>query len=231
MNKAQAEFIKKDVLSELDGQYDKVNPDAYPVLERILMAAGLEFNKQINVNLRRTSSISSGKLADIEAPLLYKFGNKYVLEVGYEIGSEQSKYFDFVNKGVKGVGGIKAKPKPSSGDYAFKTPYANKKMTTSILLWLKKGRNISFNESQTKRLTTIQRKNKRLKAMVTGADNLKKLAYSISSAIKRDGLKATYYYDKAMNTVFNKDFREAIQVALGAEVNIKVIKTWNNKLK
>jgi hypothetical protein len=31
--------------------------------------------------------------------------------------------------------------------------------------------------------------------------------------------------------VFGKEFKDAIQVALGAEINIKVIQTWNNKLK
>lgn len=231
MNKAQAEFIKQDVLSKFGGQYDKLNPDAYPVLERILMEAGLEFNKQINVNLRRTSSISSGKLADPEVPILQKFGNKYILQIGYLEGSEQENYYDYVNKGVRGYGGKNAKLKEATGDYNFKSPYANKKMAMSILLWLKKGRNISFNETQTKRLSTIQRKNKRLKAIVSGTDNLKKLAYMMSSAIKRDGIKATHYYDKAMNKVFGNDFKEAIQVALGGDINIQIVNTWNKKLK
>jgi len=231
MSKAQVEFIRQDVISKLGGQYDKVNPDAYPVLEAILLKAGLEFNKQINVNLRRTSSISSGKLADPEMPILKKFGDKYILEVGYAEGSEQEKYYDYVNKGVRGYGGKNAKLKEATGDYNFKSPYPNKKMATSILLWLKKGRNISFSEDQTRRLTTIQRKSKRLKAIVSGADNLKKLAYSMSSAIKRDGIRATHYYDKAMNKVFGNEFREDINLALGYDAKIQIVKTWNKNLK
>ena len=58
--------------------------------------------------------------------------------------------------------------------------------------------------------------------MLTEADNKKRLAYAISTKIKRDGLRATYYVDKAMKSVFNADFRAAVGDALDTEITIQI---------
>jgi hypothetical protein len=217
MNKAQAEFIKQDVIRQIGGQYDKVNPNDYPVLERILMASGLEFNKQVIANLNKTNSISSGKLADTEVPIVKMFGNKYVLEIGYENGSEQSKYYSFVDKGVRGTKNIKADAK---SPYAFKT--GKKSIPVSVVKkWL---------STSNKKSISINKYTK-LGVEAKAIDGTKSLPFMIARSIHTKGLRSTYYYSDALKLVFGKEFKDAIQVALGAEINIKVIQTWNNKLK
>jgi hypothetical protein len=217
MNKAQAEFIKQDVIRQLGGQYDKVNPNDYPVLERILMASGLEFNKQVTANLNKTNSISSGKLADTEVPIVKMFGNKYVLEIGYENGSEQSKYYSFVDKGVRGTKNIKADAK---SPYAFKT--GKKSIPVNVVKkWL----------STSNKKSISVKKYTKLGVEAKAIDATKSLPFMIARSIHTKGLRSTYYYSDALKLVFGKEFKDAIQVALGAEINIKVIQTWNNKLK
>jgi hypothetical protein len=217
MNKAKAEFIKQDVIRQIGGQYDKVNPNDYPVLERILMASGLEFNKQVIANLNKTNSISSGKLADTEVPIVKMFGNKYVLEIGYENGSEQSKYYSFVDKGVRGTKNIKADAK---SPYAFKT--GKKSIPVSVVKkWL---------STSNKKSISINKYTK-LGVEAKAIDGTKSLPFMIARSIHTKGLRSTYYYSDALKLVFGKEFKDAIQVALGAEINIKVIQTWNNKLK
>jgi len=224
--KAQIEALRNGLIQSLgDTGFNKVNPQDLPLLERTLALYGQAFNTAIGANLQKTGSISSGKLAEPAMPIITKFGTSYVLSVGYEQGSEQDKYYDFVNKGVRGVGGKNARPKNNTGDYSFKTPYANKKMATNILLWLRKSANASRNEKVT--ITKTQRKRKKLSNVVSKADSLKTLAYAISTGIKRDGLRATFFFDKAIKEVFNKDFIADVALAIGGDVQIQIKQTIN----
>lgn len=224
--KAQIQALRSGILQSIgDTGFNKVNAQDLPILEKTLALYGQAFNTAIGANLQKTGSISSGKLAEPAMPIITKFGTGYVLSVGYEQGSEQDKYFRFVNKGVKGVGGEGARPKQNSGEYSYKTKYPNKKMATNLLLWLRKSANASRNEKVT--ITKTQRKRKKLSNVVTQADSLKSLAYAMSGAIKRDGLRATYFFDKAIKETFNKDFIADIALALGGDVQIQIKQTIN----
>jgi hypothetical protein len=224
--KAQIEALRAGLIQSIgDTGFNKVKPGDLPILEQTLALYGQAFNTAIGANLQKTGSISSGKLAEPEMPIITKFGTGYVLSVGYEKGSEQDKYFRFVDKGVQGVGGKNAKPKKNTGEYSYKTPYPNKKMATNILLWLRKSANSSRNENVS--ITKAQRKRKKLSNIVSKTDSLKILAYKISSAIKRDGLRATFFFDKAIKEVFNKDFIADIALAIGGDVQIQIKQTIN----
>ena len=224
--KAQIEALRNGLIQSLgDTGFNKVNAKDLPILEQTLALYGQAFNTAIGANLQKTGSISSGKLAEPAMPIITKFGNSYVLSVGYEQGSEQDKYFRFVNKGVKGVGGEGARPKQNSGEYSYKTKYPNKKMATNLLLWLRKSANTSRNEKVT--ITKTQRKRKKLAEVVSKNDSLKILAYKISTAIKRDGLKATFFFDKAIKEVFNKDFIADVALAIGGDVQIQIKQAIN----
>jgi hypothetical protein len=224
--KAQIQALRNGIIQSIgDNGFNIVNAQDLPLLEKTLALYGQAFNTAIGANLQKTGSISSGKLAEPAMPIITKFGNSYVLSVGYEQGSEQDKYFRFVNKGVKGVGGEGARPKQNTGEYSYKTKYPNKKMATNLLLWLRKSANTSRNEKVT--ITKTQRKRKKLSNVVSQADSLKSLAYAMSAAIKRDGLKATFFFDKAINEVFNKDFIADVSLAIGGDVQIQIKQTIN----
>jgi hypothetical protein len=224
--KAQIQALRAGFIQSIgDTGFGIVNAKDLPLLEKTLALYGQAFNTAIGANLQKSGSISSGKLAEPAMPIITKFGNSYVLSVGYEQGSEQDKYFRFVNKGVKGVGGEGARPKQNTGEYSYKTKYPNKKMATNLLLWLRKSANTSRNEKVT--ITKTQRKRKKLSNVVSQADSLKSLAYAMSAAIKRDGLKATFFFDKAIKEVFNKDFIADVALAIGGDVQIQIKQTIN----
>ena len=57
--------------------------------------------------------------------------------------------------------------------------------------------------------------------------SLKTIAYATASAIKRDGLKTTSYFDNAVKAVFNKDFFATMATALGVDVQIQIRQIGN----
>lgn len=226
MNRQQAQFIKDQFLKRFGDKYKVVNQNDLPIIQQVLNQAGLDFNKSITENLEADGSISTGKLQDVAVPIVTQDGDGYILQVGYPIGSAQLKYYDFINQGVKGVGGKNARQKDNSGKYSFKSKFPNRKMAASIFSWLNKARKSVRTDKID--LSATQRKRRNLAAVVNEAANKKKLAYAISSAIKRDGIKATYYFDKAIKDNFGKDFKEALSIALGGDIIIQLRQYGNN---
>ena len=226
MNKQQAQFIREQFLSRFKGQYDVIDTKKLPLLERILAESGLDFNESIRKNLEKAKAINSGLLADVSAPQVTTNGSGYTLNIGYPLGSKQLQYYDFVNKGVGGVGGKNAKPKRNSGDYKFKSRFPNRKMAASIFSWLNKARK-SVRADKVD-LSGVQRKRRSLSTALNESANKKRLAYAISSAIKRDGIRATYYFDRAITENFTQDFKDALSVALGGDIIIQISKNGDN---
>lgn len=227
--KAQAEALRNGFLQSLGESYDIVNPDEYPVAELMLIKYGKLFNEVVRKNLDISGSIASGKIGELVIPKVTKFGNDYEMYLGYDKDNPASVYYRFVNKGVRGAGGVNAKPKNVKSDspYQYKTPFPNKKMATSILQWYRLGKAKASGESQKYKLTKTQTKSKKLKKVVDKATSLKALAYATASAIKRDGLKTTSYFDNAVKAVFNKEFFTTMATALGGDVQIQIRQIGN----
>jgi hypothetical protein len=226
VNKQQAQFIREQFLSRFKGQYDVVDTKKLPIVEQILAQSGLDFNESIRKNLEKANAISTGALADVSAPQVATTSNGYVLSVGYPEGSKQLEYYDFVNKGVAGVGGKNAKPKRNSGDYKFKSKFPNRKMAANIFSWLNRARK-SIKADKVD-LSGVQKKRRKLATALNESTNKKRLAYAISSAIKRDGIRATYYFDRAITENFTQDFKDALSVALGGDIIIQLSKNGDN---
>ena len=227
--KAQAKALKDGFLKTIGDQYNVIDPTEFPVAEQMLMFYGKQFNDEVQKNLTKSGSIASGKIGDLVVPKVNKFGNSYEMWLGYDKDNPASVYYKFINKGVRGVGGDNARPKKVASDtpYEYKTPYPNKKMATSILQWYRLGKAKTTSETQTKKLSKTQRKNKKLKQIVNKADSLKSLAYATAAAIKRDGLKTTSYFDNAVKTVFNKDFFITMAAAFGGDVQLQIRQIGN----
>jgi hypothetical protein len=239
VNKQVAQFIREDFLRRFSSQYntaarginekgDKVLTfqQQFPIIEETLIRAGFDFNNTIRKNLEKAGAISSGDLADVSAPQVSSNSNGFTLSVGYPIGSKQMEYYDFINKGVAGVGGKNAKPKKNSGDYRFKSRFPNRKMAASIFSWLNKARKSVRTDRVD--LSGVQKKRRKLATALDEATKKKRLAYAISSAIKRDGIKATYYFDRAITENFTKDFKDALSVALGGDIILQIRQYGNN---
>jgi hypothetical protein len=213
ISRAQIEALRDSFIQSLGGGFNIVNPNELPILERVLAIYGEAFNNRLTEILDNENITSSGKLADPAQPIITKFGTGYVLSLGYEPGSEASKYYDFVNKGVKGTKNVKA---DSKTPYAFKT---NKKAVpvSQIEKWLSYNKLKSVSVSRYTRLGTERK----------GIEGNKSLAFLIARSIHRKGLKSTHYFDRAVAQIFNKEFIQNLAVALGGDVQIQIKQTIN----
>ena len=108
ISQAQAKAIADGFLASLGEA--KGNDTDLPVIEAILVKYGSEFQKQAIENLNKNKSIASGDISDIRVEFT-QFGTLYTLSMGYPKSEPASKYWDYVNQGVKGTKNEKADSK------------------------------------------------------------------------------------------------------------------------
>jgi hypothetical protein len=213
ISKAQIQALRDNFIQSLGGSFDKYKGGDLPVLEETLALYGKAFNDKIVEILDKENITSSGRLAEPALPIINKFGTGYILSLGYEPGSEASKYYDFVNKGVKGTKNEKADNKTP---YAFK---GNKKAVpvSSIEKWL------GYNKLK----SVSVKKYTKLGTEAKAIEGKKSLAFLIARSIHRKGLKSTRYFDRAVAQIFNKEFIENIAIAVGGDVQIQIKQAIN----
>ena len=207
--KAQIRELQTSFLQSIgDTEFDKVKPNDLPILERVLAIYGQAFNTRVTKILDDEKITSSGKLANPSEPILTKFGNSYILSVGYEQGSEQDEYYRFINKGVLGTTNEKADPyTPYKFDKAKK--YVN---IGAVEKWL------SYNKLK----TVAVKKYSKLGVEAKAIESKKSLAFVIARSIHRKGITSTHYFDRAVSQIFNKDFIADISLAIGGDVEIQI---------
>lgn len=225
MRKEQAAFIAEKFLDRFKDGYDIVDENNLPVLQAFLNAAGRQFQMLVKENLDADGSISTGALYDIPFKLAYGDSGQTTLEVGYAKGSKQIKYYDFVNQGVRGVGGKNAKPKPNTGKYKFKSKRAGYFMANAIIKWLANAKISTKTEQVT--LSASTKKKRSLSAMSDAAASRRKLSFQIATAIKRDGLRGTGFFDKAFKQTFDQDFLNGVATAVVTDLQL-TIRTYGN---
>ena len=222
--KAQIRELQSSFIQSLgDTGFGKVNPNDLPILERVLAIYGEAFNKRVAQILDDEKITSSGKLANPAQPIITKFGTGYILSVGYEQGSEQDKYFRFINKGVLGTTNEKADP-----DTPYKFDKANKAVNISAVQeWL------SYNKLK----SVAVKKYTKLGVEAKAIESKKSLAFVIARSIHRKGITSTKYFDRAVSQIFNKDFIADVALAIGGDVQIQIkqivneVKNGNNNNK
>ena len=213
ISKAQIQALREGFIQSIGDSYTKVKPGELPILEETLAKYGQAFNDKIVELLDKDNITSSGKLAEPALPIITKFGTGYVLSLGYEKGSAASKYYDFVNKGVKGTKNLKADGKTP---YSFKS---GKKAVpvSSIEKWLGYNKLKSVSVKKYKKLGTESK----------AIDGKKSLAWAIAKSIHTKGISSTHYFDRAVSQIFNKEFIENIALAVGGDIQIQIKQTIN----
>ena len=202
---SQAKFLATKILNSLGTA--NVPDGELPVVEEIMKMFGGVFITQAQANLRKNNSIASGAINDVRIEQT-KFGNTYVLSLGYDKNSPASKYFEFVNKGVKGTKNTKADSK---------TPYkfnpAKKSIPSNVIEgWLK------YNKLKSVSVKPYKKVGVEGKAI----DSKKTLAMAIAKSIHKKGLRSTHYFDDALTSTFDSNFTQVIMAALGEDINIKI---------
>ncbi len=212
--KAQIRELQQGFLQSLGEKgFGKVNPNDLPILEKALAIYGQAFNTRVTKILDDEKITSSGRLADPAQPIITKFGNSYTLSVGYEQGSEASKYYDYVNKGVLGTTNEKADPN---------TPYKFDKAKKSVPI-----KSIEKYLSYNKLKAVSVKKYSKLGVEAKAIESKKSLAFVIARSIHRKGISSTKYFDRAIAQIFNKDFIADIVLAVGSDIQIQIKQTIN----
>ena len=207
ISQAQAKAIADGFLASLGEA--KGNDTDLPVIEAILVKYGSEFQKQAIENLNKNNSIASGAIEKNLTFEVTKFGTVYTLSMGYPDNTSASKYWDYVNQGVKGTDNIQ---KADS-----KTPYFFKSDKKAIPIKVVEG----FLKYNKKKTVAVKKYNK-LGVELKAIKGKKSLAYAIARSIHTKGLRSTRYFDKAADKVFGDDFQKIMNAALGFDVEIKI---------
>jgi hypothetical protein len=205
ISKAQASAIADGFLNTLGEQ--PMKEGELPVVERLLKEFGADFILNAQKNLRDNKSIASGAINDIRMQFT-KFGTNYTISLGYPKSEPASKYWDFINKGVKGTKNIKADSK---------TPYKFNPAKKSIPISAAQGW-LGYNKLK----VTAVKPYRKLGVETKAIDEKKSLAYVLARSIHRKGIRSTHYFDNAEKQTFGKNFYEVMETALGKDIQIKI---------
>lgn len=168
-------------------------------------------------NLRSKQKIDTGALMDIQFEVSY-MGKSFILTIGYEAGSKAEQYWDFVNKGVAGVG------KSLSGSpYKFKTKGASKKMIDAMQGWISRH---NIQPSDKYSISGLEKKRKSIRSTVSKTTKLRSLATAFARSIKKKGIEQTNYFDNALKLFNSAEFQKDIAEAVGYEVQIAIVNSF-----
>lgn len=186
-------------------------------VEAILADYAKKFINAAQRNLRAKQKIDTGVLLDMNFEVTY-MGRNYVLTVGYEKGSKAEQYWDFVNKGVAGVG------KSLSGSpYKFRTKGASKKMVDAMYGWITRH---SVKQTDKYTIKGLEKKRRAIRKIVKKSNNLRSLATAFARGIKKKGIEQTNYFDNALKLFNSAEFQKDIAEAVGYEVQIAIKNSW-----
>jgi len=220
ISKAQASAIADGFLNKLGEQ--PMKEGELPVVETLLKSFGADFIKEAQANLKQNKSIASGAINDIRMQFT-KFATSYTISLGYPKTEPASKYWDFINKGVKGTKNTKADSK---------TPYKFNPAKKSIPISAAQGW-LGYNKLKVVSVKPYRKLGVEAKAI----DSKKSLAYLVARSIHRKGIRSTHYFDDAAKETFGKNFYEIMEAALGKDIEIKIkqigkeLKNGNNSTK
>lgn len=200
-------------------------------VEQIMTQAAFEFIELAKKRLTQRGKIDTGNLSDIVVTAVQQSGSKYSLTIGYNKSNPASKYYDYNDKGVKGIGGFKGQlPKgfhePTNSPYSFKNLRLSSGFIDSITRWYLRHKSYIRNEDQRKGLTGLQRKRKSIGNVVDPRENLRNLAIATAKNIKRKGISRTGFFEDNIDEAFGSDFQVKLAQALGKDVALNIKQTF-----
>lgn len=169
-------------------------------MELIFADYAEQFKDEITAQLNRKQINASGNLESNIQPIVYDNGT------GFEI--RMLDYYDFVNKGVKGVKSSRNAPQ---SPYKYKNYGMSVEGRASIKRYIESGKaKVSIKQK------AVGYENKNI-SLVDAQVNT--MVYNI----KKYGIKQTGYFDAAIEKVF-KNFSTKISQAIGKQIAIEIIR-------
>lgn len=212
---------------ESDSDYQGVGTEKsgalkLPKVELIMFEAAKEFLGLAQNRIRERGKVDTGNLSDIVISQISKSGDKYSLTIGYEKSNPASEYYDFQNKGVKGL-----KSDQPNSKYKFRTLSVSTNMVNAILQWYLRHKNYIRNEDQRKNLSPLQLKRKTLGQAVDSTKKLRILATNTAKNIKKRGIARVGFFDDFTAQAFGTEFQKKLANALGRDVALSIKQTFD----
>ena len=190
-------------------------------VEKVMFDAASKFIGMAQQRINAKKKVDRGNLSDISVSTIQKTGNKYSLTIGYDKSNPASEYYDFQNKGVKGI-----KSGQPNSPYKFRTLSVSKNMVEAILQWYLRHKNYIRNEDQRKGLSPLQIKRKTIASVADPKIKLKQIATNTAKNIKKRGIGRVGFFDDNLDKAFGQEFQAKLAQALGQDIALTITQTF-----
>ena len=190
-------------------------------VEKVMFDAASKFIGLAQQRINAKKKVDKGNLSDISVSTIQKTGNKYSLTIGYDKTNPASEYYDFQNKGVKGI-----KSGQPNSPYKFRTLSVSKNMVEAILQWYLRHKNYIRNEDQRKGLSPLQIKRKTIANVADPKIKLKQIATNTAKSIKKKGIARVGFFEDNLDKAFGQEFQAKLAQALGQDIALTITQTF-----
>lgn len=192
-------------------------------VEKVMFDAADKFIMLAKKRIQDKNKVDKGNLSDLEISEIKKTGNKYQLQVGYASSNPAKNYYDFQNKGVKGL-----KSGQPNSIYQFNDLGVSNQTIKAIMEWYLRHKNYIKNDDQKYKLSGQQKKSRSIAKIVNATKNLRELATNTAINIRRKGVPRVGFIDDNLDQAFGQDFRAKLATALGQDVALTITQTFKN---
>jgi len=195
---------------------DYASLNELPIMEQTILKYVGRFILKAITTLKKQGRVDTGELSSsiVQGDLINNQGD-YSIAIGYPEGSEASKYYDFVNKGVQGS----QSGRPNSiYKYSNKNPSTNGPFVMAIEKWVKRKGLQTLKETQRTSSTALQKK----RLSLSKIPPTRSTAWVIARSIKRKGLERSGFIDDSIASAFGPEFLNAIGKAVGGDVRVYI---------
>jgi hypothetical protein len=208
INLSKAEL---DALGEI-GEDKGTGPVKLTVLQKILAQYATEFQTELEKNIKDRKITASGRLRNSIEPEFDDDGNTVRILI--------ADYYDFPNKGVKGVSTVKNHERNApNSKYQYRNFGMNDEGRASIKEYIEDGYAKIKNVRNDKAVGIgLERKGVRASKSISPIDSK---VNTMIYLIKAYGIKTTNYFDDAFNKVF-KDFAIIAGKAVANDIIITI---------
>lgn len=220
INKAQASLGKNFTLGGKNLDKFQIGKSKSN-FEKIIFDAAEEFISLAKARIKQKKKVDKGNLSDIEIQAIENKGNKYSLQIGYSSSNPAKNYYDFQNKGVKGL-----KSGQPNSIYQFNDLGVSNQTIKAIMDWYLRHKNYIKNDDQKYKLSGQQKKSRSIAKIVDATKNLRELATNTAINIRRKGVPRVGFIDDNLDQAFGQDFRAKLATALGQDVALTITQTF-----
>jgi len=204
----------------------------FNAVEAVMIKGAIEFIKLAKNRLKQRGKIDTGNLSDIVYTEITNKNNSYSITIGYDKSNPAYKYYDFNDKGVKGIGGFKGKlprgfKNPTNSPYSFKNLRLSSGFIDSITRWYLRHKSYIRNEDQRRNLTGLQQRRRTLGNVVNQTEKLRNLAIATARNIKRKGISRTGFFEDNIDIAFGPEFQAKLAQALGQDIALNIKQTFS----